>query len=97
MTTTTEKPLIKEQNYWMLKDIGLRGVESRSEVRGNKLQAIYKLIQKRGEPIQTSDPLLNGVKALQFADGEYIAIKKTSHKAGSFYPCAIKTILLTTL
>jgi hypothetical protein len=88
---------LKKQNYWILKDIGLRGIESRPEAQGEKLKAIYKLIQKKGEPIKTSDPILNGVKALEFADGEYLAMKKTSIRKGSFYPCAIKTILLTKL
>jgi len=91
------KANIKTQNYWMLKDIGLRGIESRKEVQGDKLTAIYKLIQKRGEPIRTTDPNLKGVKALEFGDGEYIAMKRTGYKTGSFYPCAIKTILLTIL
>jgi hypothetical protein len=88
---------IKEQNYWILHDIGLYGIQSRSEVHGNKLKAIYKLIQKRGEPIKTNDPKIEGVMALEFGDGEYIAMKKTSYKKGHFFPCAIKTIHLKSL
>ncbi len=88
---------IKESNYWMLKDIGLRGIESRKEVQGDKLKAIFRLIEKRGEPIKTTDPKLSDLKALEFGDGEYIAMKRTGYKTGSFYPCAIKTILLTNL
>jgi hypothetical protein len=90
------KANIKTQNYWMLKDIGLIGIESRSEVQGDKLKAIYRLIQSKGEPIKTEREELNGVKAYQFADGEYIAMKRTGPK-DTFYPCALKTILLTDL
>jgi len=91
------KANIKQSNYHLLKDIELGGVESRRDAHGDKLTAIYRLIQKRGEPIRTTDPNLKGVKALEFGDGEYIAMKRTGYKTGSFYPCAIKTILLTIL
>lgn len=90
------KANIKTQNYWLLKDIGLRGIESRTEVRGDKLKAIYRLIQQKGVPIDTDEPTLKGVKAYQFADGEYLAMKRTGHTE-AFFPCAIKTILLTNL
>jgi len=91
------KAKIKEQNYWMLKDFGLRGIQARPEVHGDKLKAIFRLIEKRGELIKTNDPSISELKALEFGDGEYIAIKRTGPKNGNFYPCAIKTVLLTTL
>ena len=91
------KAKIKTQNYWMLKDIGIHGIESRKEVQGDKLKAIYRLIQKKGEPINTTETGLNGIKALEFGDGEFIAMKRTGYKTGCFYPCVIKTILLTVL
>lgn len=61
-------------------------------IQGNKLIALYKLIQAKGETITTSqDHKLNGLKALEFSEGEYIAIKKTSYKTGSFFPAKLET------
>lgn len=90
------KAKIKTQNYFMLKDIGLRGIEARQEAQGDKLKAIFRLIQKRGEPIKSNDKRFHDLKALEFGPGEYIAMKRTG-PTDKFFPCAIKTILLTTL
>lgn len=90
------KANIKESTYWLLKDIGLRGIEARPEVQGDKLKAIYRLIQRRGEVLQTNCKDLQGVKALEFAEGEYLAMRRNGPK-NSFPPCAIKTILLNNL
>lgn len=91
---TTEKVNIKESNYYCIKDFFTN--QSRPEMQGNKLKALFKLIQKKGEPIQTEDKSLQGVKALKISDSEFIAIKKTPIN-GNFYPCMIKTYLLTSL
>jgi len=89
------KTNIKTQNYWMIKDFAIDR-SRRPEVQGDKLIAIYKLIQKRGEPIKTADKLLNGAKALEIRKGEYIAMIRTGAK-DKFYPCSLRTILLTDL
>lgn len=84
---------IKESNYWMIRDFAIN-YKRRPEVQQNKLKALYHLIQKKGAPIQTEDEFLKGLKALEFGNGEYIAIKRTGSET-SFYPCVMKTILLS--
>jgi len=97
MKPTQPKVRIKDRNMWAIKDFAL----SRSgTLQGSKLEALYMLIQKRGEPITTQDnPLtdsLNGVKALCFTEGEHIAMLRTGSPT-KFYPCSLKTILLSEL
>lgn len=65
--------------------------EGESNIIGLRLLALYKLIQKVGEPIKTNDENMKGLMCLQFIEGQYIAIKKTSFKMGSFFPCKIVT------
>jgi hypothetical protein len=84
---------IKESNYWLIKDFAIHN--NRKEMQGIKLNALYNLVQKKGEPMKTDDANLSGVKVLEFAKGEYIGFKRTGGK--TFFPCAIKTILLTSL
>ena len=60
---------------------------------GEKMEAIYRLIQKRGVPIESEDKL-NGIMCLMFDKGEYIALKRTGSKE-KFFPCSIKKIYLT--
>lgn len=90
----TTKANIKESNYWSIYDFAMS--RPRPEMQGTKLQALFKLIEKRGEPIETKENNLNGLKALQIKEGEYIAMKRTAIN-GSFYPCMLKTYLLTDL
>ena len=70
---------------------------NRSDMEGMSVQALFRLIQKKGEPIKSEEPKYNGVKAYEFANGEFIAIKRTAGPKDKFYPCAIQIILLTTL
>ena len=88
------KANIKEQNYWMIKDFAIDN-SRRPEVQGNKLKALYNLVQKKGTAIITKDEKLEGVKVLEFGEGEFIGFKRTG--GSSFYPCVLKTILLTDL
>ena len=81
---------INQKNYFALKDFVL--YDDYSRIQGSKLEALYKLIQKRGELMQTNDPVLSGVKCLEFSKGEYIALIVTSFKKGSFYPCKLQKI-----
>lgn len=89
-----EPPNIKESNYWCIYDFAMN--RSRPEMQGNKLKALFKLIEKRGEPIKTKEESLKGLKALQIRQGEWVAIKRTAMCA-NFYPCQLKTYLLTQL
>lgn len=90
------KANIKEQNYWMIKDFAIDR-SRRPEMQGNKLISLYRLIQIKGEPIKSNDEKINGVKALQISENEYIGMIKTSFKKDCFFPCKLKTILLTNL
>lgn len=73
-------------------------------MEGDKLMALYRLIQKKGDPIKTDERNLDGIKALEFGLGEYIAIKKTSFSKPAgllnnkpFFPCMIQTFFLTNI
>ena len=90
---------IKESNYYMLKDFATDHCR-RPEVQGTKLRAIYKLIQSKGEPIKSERKDLDGAKAIEIAKGEYLSMIRIAVGAtrdSHFYPCAIRTILLTEL
>lgn len=86
---------IKERNQWSIRDFATRQLTR--DIQGTKLQALYKLIQMKGEPIKSEDAKLNGVMALRFSERELIAIKKTPIKPDSFYPCMMQTYILTLL
>ena len=95
-------PIIKEQNYYCIKDFAMS--KDCPEMQGTKLNALFRLIEKKGEPIQTDDKKLQGVMALQIAPSEWIAIKRTAFgkPAGElngqpFYPCMLETYLLQSL
>jgi len=85
---------IKTSNYWAIKDFSMGNDE---RIHGDKLIALYSLIQKKGKLIK-GDNQYNHLKALEFSDNEFIAIEYTPfNKNGNFYPCKLKTIILTTL
>lgn len=68
------------------------------ELQGTRLQAFYNLIQKKGEPLTCEeDRSFNGLMGLQISPGEYVAIKKTSYREGSFFPCAMHLYRFTTI
>lgn len=85
---------IKEQNYHMIKDFVQ--FHNRPEMQGIKLFALYTLIQKKGEQIESNDERFNNIKALRISKEEYIAIKRTG-STNNFYPCALTTIIFTQL
>lgn len=62
-------------------------------IQSMRLMALYSLIQKKGDPIETEEAKYNGIMALEFSKGEYIAIKKIGDN-GKFFPCVIRTIYL---
>ena len=85
---------LKEQNKKDINSFAFGGQPPK--MQGTKLQALYNLIQKKGEPIESDDENLNGVKALKISESEYVGMIHTPVKA-TFYPCKLKTIILTTL
>ena len=86
---------IKTQNYWAIFDFAMYG--NRERLQGQKLEALYRLIQSKGTPIDApKNDKINGIKALNISPVESIAlIRKGSEN--SFYPCTISSVLLTTL
>lgn len=88
------KANIKPQNYYRIKDFA-EG-RHRSDMQGTSVEALYRLIQKKGEPIESEDVKIKGVKALQISENEYVAIKRAG-PLHSFFPCSLRTITLTKL
>ena len=86
---------IKESNYWAIHDFAVLGDNSR--IQGIKLNALFNLIQKKGEAMKTKDKKLNGVKVIDYGKGEYVGFLHTSYKNGEFFPCKLQTISLTEL
>lgn len=66
-----------------------------SEMQGNKLKALFKLIDLKGEAITTEYQKLKGLKALRIKEGLFVAMKRTAIN-GNFYPCKMETYLLET-
>lgn len=90
------KTKINERNKWAIHDFSVLNQQNR--ITGSKLVALYKLIQKRGEPIQSSENKeINGIKAIEYEKGCFVAMIHTPFKKGCFYPCKLKTINLQTL
>jgi hypothetical protein len=87
---------LKEANIYAIRDFSLYNNTKR--IQGTKLQALYRLIQKKGEKVRVSgDHELKGHKALQFNTGEYICIIHTPCKKGFFFPCSLRTAHLQEL
>lgn len=86
---------IKESNYWAIHDFA--NLNQWERITGTKLQALYTLIQKKGEPMQTEEEGLNGVKVLEYAEGQYVGLIRTGFKRCGFFPCKMKCISLTNL
>ena len=86
---------IKKSNCNAIHDFAVHN--ERQIINGTKLKALYFLIQKKGEIIETKDENLKGLKCLEYQKGIYIAIKHKPVKKNSFFPCMIKTIQLTQL
>lgn len=65
-----------------------------NSIEGLKLHGLYRLIQAKGEPMQTEEEKLNGVKVLSIGNGFYFGLIRTSF-GKNFFPCVMKSILLT--
>lgn len=70
-----------------------------NDIQGQKLQALYKLTQLRGEKITTlpKDNKIHGLKALNIGDGFYIAFKYYPIKKDSFFPCRLDLVYMEEL
>lgn len=90
-----KKVTINNRNKWAIHDFAVLNQQER--ITGIKLESLYKLIQSKGEPIETKDPNLSGLKCLEYDAGQYVAIKHTPTKRNSFFPCMLKTYHLTEL
>tara|TARA_R110002020_G_scaffold144907_1_gene318104 strand:- start:2426 stop:2752 length:327 start_codon:yes stop_codon:yes gene_type:complete len=67
----------------------------KSKIRGSKLFALLELINKKGQPIKSTDnKSLNGVKVIEYKAGFFIGFIKTQYKKGPF---KLKTIVLETV
>ena len=84
---------LKTQNYKAIRNHVITGAPT---IQGSKLQALYTLIQAKGEAIE-ADGWMSGLMALKISESEYIAIEHTPVSPSSFYPCKIKSILLETI
>ncbi|MCP4066279.1 MAG: hypothetical protein GY740_23950 [Gammaproteobacteria bacterium] len=85
------KPLfLKESNKTQIKAFFANNCR-KNDIQGMKLQALYNLIQSKGEKMTIGDKShkFNGLKALNIGEGFFIALKRTGFKKGSFYPCKL--------
>lgn len=87
------KPFIKESNAVEI-DKHIKDAFN-STIQENKLFALLKLVDKKGEKLQAEDnEFLHGVKVLEYKKGYFIGFKKTTYSNGSF---KLNTISLKSL
>jgi hypothetical protein len=91
------KPNISPQHEALIRHFLLSDPTEETAIQGRKLIALHRLIQMKGETIDTADPKLHGLKAYQFSQTEYIAMKHVPTTVRSFFPCVIKSHLLSNL
>ncbi len=81
---------LKESNKKLINDF-FTTEHGKDKIQGSKLEALYNLIQKKGEAIETTEKKLKNIKALNIGGGIYITLVRTSFNNKSFYPCALKS------
>lgn len=86
---------MKKDIYHEIKDFAVHNCKN--TLIGTRLQALYRLIQYKGEPMQTTYEKMQGVKVLKISECEYIGFLHTPMKKNSFFPCKLQTIFLKTL
>ena len=95
---------LKESNIWAIHDAFKLNQDNR--ITGVKLQALYKLIQSKGDKIDLAKDTqfinvnkseLQGVKVLEYDEGQYIGMIHTPINNNNFFPCKLKKITLTKL
>ena len=76
---------IKKSNYWAIHDAFLFRNDER--IQGTKLEALDRLIQKKGEVLNFTS---GTIKGLNLGGGTFIAMEVFRLKKDSFFPCRIK-------
>ena len=85
---------LKESTIYAIKDFAMN---HGGPIEGDKLKALYRLIQWKGVEItETTNMKLHGLKAYQFTDCDSIAIKRVGSES-KFFPCVMTTFLMTNL
>lgn len=86
-----EATKIKEAN--LQKIIALANNDTENCLQGTQLEALYNLIQKKGDTIRSKNKKLNGLKCIKLPNNKYLAIKHIPY-GNSFYPCMTRTFLM---
>lgn len=95
---------IKQSNQFAIHDAFMLANDKR--ITGDKLIALYKLIQSNGDKIDLAKDTqfinvnkseLQGVKVLEYDEGQYIGMIHTPINNNNFFPCKLKKITLTKL
>lgn len=84
---------INNRNYWAIKDFAYNN----SVLKPFRVEALYRLIQLKGEPVKSNSKDFDGLKALRISEFEYITINHVPVYPDSFFPCMLRTTILTTL
>lgn len=93
---TKEKVFLKEQHYWVIHDFVYHN--DRKRLQGEKLEALYRLVQSKGRPLDFSiDHKFHGVKVIEYADRDFIGFIRTGFSKKAFFPCNLQIVALRTL
>jgi hypothetical protein len=63
-------------------------------IQGTKLEALFNLIQKKGETVTEGEKTVLNQKALEIQKGTFLMMIRTGSKS-NFFPCSIKSYILT--
>ncbi len=85
---------LKKKNRWLIHQFAIMGMTQK--IQGSKLEALHRLIQIKGEPIEAEGDL-NGIMALEFAEGQYVAMRHKPVKKENFYPWKLTTNHIETI
>ncbi|WP_027066310.1 hypothetical protein [Maribacter sp. Hel_I_7] len=93
---THEKVFLKKEHYWVIHDFVYRN--DRNRLQGKKLEALYRLIQLKGKPLDFgTDHEFYGVKVIEYADQDFIGFIRTGISKKTFFPCKLKIVALRAL
>ena len=68
------------------------------EISNSKIEALYKLIQLKGTPINSfTNVFIKDTKQLQISEDEYIVMIHSPSQSNSFFPCVIQTFIIKKL
>ncbi len=87
---------IREQNYWAIYYFAYQGEQKR--IQGQKLEALYRLIQWKGKPLCfENEHLYDGIKVIEFGDKDFIGFIRTGVSQSDFFPCKLQTLVFRDL